>query len=64
MAMNAYEIRYNVLTDARQLLMDQWHVKCEHTRMQDDSAQLPPPPTFEAIKALATEMYDFVKTKD
>lgn len=64
MAMNAYEIRYAVLSDARQLLMDQWHVKCEHTRNQDESSSLPSPPTIEDIKALANEMYEFVKTKD
>lgn len=59
MAMNAYGIRYAVLTDARQMLMDQWMRTIEL-----DQGPNPPAPTIEEIKALATEMYDFVKTKD
>jgi hypothetical protein len=62
--MNAYEIRYAVLTDARQMLMDQWMRACDDHRQTETPGKLPPAPTFESIKALATEMYDFVKTKD
>lgn len=75
MAMNAYEIRYAVLTDARQMLMDQWMRACDHAQQNADRFSsggidvvnplpLPSAPTMTDILKLANEMYEFVKTKD
>ncbi len=68
MSMNAYEIRYNLLNDARAMLTDQWHTACDHvrTRMEISDVkglEFPAAPTFEEIKKLATNMYEFVQTK-
>jgi len=71
--MNAYEIRYAVLCDARQMLQDQWHVAVDYAQSKGPSRfssggveaeidePLPPAPTIEAIMKLANEMYDFVQ---
>lgn len=75
MAMNAYEIRYAVLTDARRMLMDQWMRACDQAQQNADRFSSggievttpltpPPAPTMTDIMKLASEMYEFVKTKD
>jgi hypothetical protein len=65
---SGYEIRHALLNEARDLLMHEWHEKCNIERDTAQFEQRPPrlvpSPSFRQIKELAVEMYDFVKTKE
>ena len=68
MAQSGYEIRYNILNDARHMLYEKWHQDIEHIRRIQDTTKLssddmPPPPTAAQIKALAEELYEFVQRR-
>lgn len=63
-----YDIRYNLLNDAKNMLFEQWHEECSTLRHNAAVAQLPlpsypPVPTAAQIKALAEELYEFVQRK-
>jgi hypothetical protein len=63
-----YDIRYNILNDARSTLFEQWHRECDRIRRNADLGQrqlepLPSAPTAAQIKALAEELYEFVQRK-
>lgn len=68
MAQSGYEIRYNLLNDAKNMLFEQWHETCSTIRRNADLASqpigvFPPAPTADEIKALAEELYEFVQRK-
>jgi len=65
MGMSPYELRFNLLRDAQNMLYQQWHSKfnleeriaaAEGRTMKDI-----PPPTADEIKALAKNLYEFVQ---
>ena len=63
-----YDIRYNLLNDAKNMLLEQWHEECSTLRHNANLAQVPlgsspPVPTAAQIKALAEELYEFVQSK-
>ena len=64
-----YDIRYNLLNDARNMLFTEWHQKCEVTRRNYDLKQsvidieMPAAPSAAQIKALAEDLYEFVQRK-
>jgi len=62
-----YEIRHNLLVDARQMLFRVWERECDVIVRNADLGDapiedrtLPEAPTFEKILELATQMDDFV----
>jgi hypothetical protein len=63
-----YDIRYNLLNDARCMLYEKWHKDIENIRhnagvKSEAIGNLPPAPTAAEIKALAEELYEFVQRK-
>lgn len=63
-----YDIRYNLLNDAKNILFEKWHQECGVIRRNADLGQrqlepLPPAPTAAEIKALAEDLYEFVQRK-
>ena len=68
MAQSGYEIRYNLLNDAKGILFEKWHEECSRVRRNADLGQrqlepLPAAPTVAEIKALAEDLYEFVQRK-
>jgi hypothetical protein len=68
MAQSGYEIRYNILRDARDMLFQEWTAKCDIHRRNCDLANkqietMPEAPTMEAILRRAEELYEFVCRK-
>jgi len=64
-----YDIRYNILRDAREHLLEEWHAKRELAREASDTdppkpVKFIPIPTADEIKKLAEELYEFVQCKD
>ena len=63
-----YDIRYNLLNDAKGMLFEKWHQECEVLKRNAYLGQrkldpYPPAPTAAEIKALAEELYEFVQRK-
>jgi hypothetical protein len=63
-----YDIRYNLLNDAKGMLFEKWHQECEVLKRNADLGQrkldpYPPAPTAAEIKALAEDLYEFVQRK-
>jgi len=63
-----YDIRYNLLRDAKTILFEKWHQECDVLRRNADLGQrqlepCPPAPTAAEIKALAEDLYEFVQRK-
>lgn len=63
-----YDIRYNLLNDAKNILFEKWHEECSRIRRNADLGQrqlepLPEAPSAAAIKALAEDLYEFVQRK-
>jgi hypothetical protein len=63
-----YDIRYNILNDAKNILFEKWHEQCSLLKRNADleRSQLepyPPAPSAAEIKALAEELYEFVQRK-
>jgi hypothetical protein len=63
-----YDIRYNLLNDARSMLYEKWHRDVEAIRYNAGIKQgmmgaIPEPPTAAQIKVLAEELYEFVQRK-
>lgn len=63
-----YEIRYNLLNDAKNMLYEKWNRDVEVVKFNAASSKkiiedLPLPPSAEEIKALAQSLYDFVQQK-
>jgi hypothetical protein len=54
---NAYEIRHSILSQAQDMLMEEWRRECDRSPREKKI----PLPTAERIKALAEELYDFVQ---
>jgi hypothetical protein len=46
-----YDIRYNILNDAKNILFEKWHEQCNLLRRNAD------------LEALAEELYEFVQRK-
>ncbi len=68
MAQSGYEIRYNILRDARDMLFQEWILKCDIHRRNCDLANkqidtMPGAPSVDEIIARAEELYDFVCRK-
>lgn len=68
MAQSGYEIRYNILRDARDMLFQEWQMKCDIHRRNFDLAkshidEMPEAPTINEIILRAEELYDFVCRK-
>ena len=66
MAQSGYEIRYNLLNDARNMLYENWHLSCDTIRgnaqLKNESvSKMPEPPTASDIKSLAEDLYEFVQ---
>ena len=55
--MNPFELRYQVLTDAKDMMYEQWHAN-------RDKGKFYPAPTAKEIKELAAELYEFVSKRD
>jgi len=66
--MNPFELRYSLLSDARNTLFEQWHAamaleeKCADAENRTPVAI--PAPTPAQIKAYATDLYEFVTKRD
>jgi hypothetical protein len=63
-----YDIRYNLLNDAKGMLFEKWHQECEVLKRNADLGQrkldpYPPAPSAAEIKALAEDLYEFVQLK-
>ncbi len=63
-----YEIRYNLLNDAKKMLYEKWNTDLEIIRFNAVTSsktidQFPPPPSAEEIKTLAQTLYEFVQQK-
>ena len=63
-----YDIRYNLLNDAKNILFEKWNQECSVLRRNADLGQrqlepVPPAPTAAEIKALAEDLYEFVQRK-
>ena len=68
MAQSGYEIRYNILRDARDMLFQEWTAKCDIHRRNCDLANkqiedMPAAPSVDQIIARAEELYEFVCRK-
>ena len=68
MAQSGYEIRYNILRDARDMLFQEWILKCDIHRRNCDLANkqietMPSAPSVDDILARAEDLYDFVCKK-
>lgn len=65
MGMTPYELRYNLLRDAQNMLYQSWHSKFEVEERVATAEGRPmkctPPPTADEIKALAKNLYEFVE---
>jgi hypothetical protein len=65
---NGYEIRHGLLSEAKDVLMQEWHIKWDAelrtAEREDRSPTCIPLPTSAEIIKLANEWYDFVQTKD
>ncbi|MBP04574.1 MAG: hypothetical protein CMA72_07330 [Euryarchaeota archaeon] len=55
--MNPFELRYQVLRDAKDMMYEQWHANRDKSTF--DTA-----PTAKEIKDLAAELYEFVSKRD
>ena len=70
---NPFDLRFSMITEAKNLLTEQYHAECENIRTQyfaekevglnPEFPTLPSFPTFAEIKALANEMNGFVSQK-
>jgi len=64
---NGYDIRYNILNDAKSILFEKWHEQCSFLKRNADLERRllepVPGPTAAEIKALAEELYEFVQRK-
>jgi hypothetical protein len=68
MAQSGYEIRYNILRDARDMLFQEWILRCDVHRRNCDLAQkqiesMPEAPSVDDILERAEELYEFVCRK-
>lgn len=65
MGMTPYELRYNLLRDAQNMLYQSWHSKFQVEERVATAEGRPmhpvPPPTANEIKALAKTLYEFVE---
>ena len=61
---NPYEIRHDLLVDARQMLFRVWEKKCEaathNANLGDNLVTVPEAPTFDEVLELAKKMNEFV----
>ena len=67
MGKNGYELRHDLLNEARDMLFQGWYKKCEvaqhnaHTEKRAIAAgEMPEPPVIKDILALAGKMNEFV----
>lgn len=63
-----YDIRYNLLSDARNMLYEKWNREIEVVRYNagvknEALGAVPAAPTAAEIKALAEDLYEFVQRK-
>lgn len=62
-----YDIRYNILAQAKDMLFEKWHKAMDLEEIAADLEKRPPklipPPTVDEIKATAESLYDFVQKK-
>jgi hypothetical protein len=67
MSTSGYEIRHALLTQAREMLSEQWHAAMEVERTSAERENRNPaliePPSVEQIKATAESLYEFVQKK-
>ena len=67
MGKNAFELRWEILKEARQILYENWYARGDRVQVDDTrNCAGPPttdPPTFEEIRELALKMYEFVQKK-
>lgn len=62
--MNPYELRYEVLKTAREMLEHQFHANMELWRLSEKALDsLPKPPTLEEVLTFADKMNTFVSNK-
>lgn len=76
---NGYELRYQILRDARDILFEEWREICTNRRyvwdvqrdanfnqkkFEVEELVMPSAPTSEQIIFKANELYSFVKSKD
>jgi len=67
MSTSGYEIRHALLTQAREMLSEQWHAAMDVERTsaerENRNPVLIPAPTVDSIKATAESLYEFVQKK-
>jgi len=67
MSQSGYEIRWGILQEARNMLVEQYHAAQENENSRAQYENRPPLavpfPTFTQVRLLAEEMYDFVQRK-
>ena len=49
---NGYEIRYNILRDAQNMIMQRWFQECELAKRAGADPKIPASPTAKEIKDL------------
>ena len=67
MTQSGYQIRHELLCEARLILFDAWSQKCENIRRNADLSKtrsdLPAAPTVADVKAVAEQLYAFVERR-
>jgi hypothetical protein len=67
MSQSGYQIRHELLCEARLILFDAWSQKCENIRRNADLSKtrsdLPSAPTVADVKAVAEQLYAFVERR-
>ena len=62
-----YDIRYDILVQAKDLATEKWHTAMEVEKMTADlekrAPKLLPFPTVDEIKSIADSLYQFVQKK-
>lgn len=68
MGANGYEIRHGLMSEAKDLLLQQWHHRCEIERAAAEYEKRKPKevplPTLKEMLEVAETLYTFVQKRD
>jgi hypothetical protein len=67
MSISGYEIRHSLLSQAKDMLYEQWHmamdVERQRAERENRAPENIPAPSLKEIKATAESLYEFVQNK-
>ncbi len=67
MSVSGYEIRHSLLSQAKEMLYEQWHMAMEVERLRAERENRAPDniaaPSLKDIKMTAESLYEFVQNK-